>query len=66
MRNTDYADELVLLANTPAEVEFLLHSLEQVAEGAISTLSDKPMKLVDSSHTSAAISHLLKTMSTYG
>ena len=31
--NTDYADDLVLLANTPAQAESLLHSLEQTASG---------------------------------
>ena len=56
---------LALLTNTVAQVEFLLHSLEQATgdiglcvnadktefmsfkEGTLSTLSDKPLKLVD-------------------
>ena len=29
----DYTDDLVLLANTPTQVESLLHSLEQAAGG---------------------------------
>ena len=29
--DTDYADDIMLLANTPAQAESLLHSLEQVA-----------------------------------
>ena len=29
--NTDYADDEALLANTPAQTEYLLHSLEQAA-----------------------------------
>ena len=31
--NSDYADYLALLVNTPTQAEFLLHSLEQAAEG---------------------------------
>ena len=31
--NTDYADDIALLANTPAQVEILLHSLEWAAAG---------------------------------
>ena len=31
MSDADYADDLALLANTPAQAEFLLHRLEQVA-----------------------------------
>ena len=31
--DTDYADNIALPANTPAEAESLLHSLEQAAEG---------------------------------
>ena len=31
--DADYADDLVLLANTPAEAKSLLHSLEQTARG---------------------------------
>ena len=31
--DADYEDDLVLLANTPAQVKSLLHSLEQVAGG---------------------------------
>ena len=33
MKDADYADDLVLLANTPAQAESLLHSLEQAARG---------------------------------
>ena len=32
MIDADYTDDLALLANTPAQGEFLLCSLEQVAE----------------------------------
>ena len=32
MTDTDYADDLALLANIPAQAESLLHSLEQAAE----------------------------------
>ena len=31
--NADYIDDLTLLANTSAQVESLLHSLEQAAKG---------------------------------
>ena len=31
--DTDYADDIALLANTPAQAETLLHSLEQAAVG---------------------------------
>ena len=31
MTNTDYIDDIVLLANTKAQAESLLHNLEQVA-----------------------------------
>ena len=31
--NTDYTDDLALLANTPAQAESLLHSLGQAASG---------------------------------
>ena len=31
--DADYADDIVLLANTPTQVKTLLHSLEQVAAG---------------------------------
>ncbi len=30
--NTDYTDDIALLANTPAQAETLLHSLERVAD----------------------------------
>ena len=62
----DYADDQLLLANAPAQVEFQLHNLKQAAGGinfymnsdrtefrcfeqhvAISTLNNKPLKLVD-------------------
>ena len=33
MINADYADDPMLLANTPAQAASLLHSLEQVAGG---------------------------------
>ena len=33
--NADYADDIVLLANTPTQAESLLHSLEQVAGSII-------------------------------
>ena len=57
--DADYADNLMLLVNTPVQAESLLHSLEQ-AMGSIGfyvnaqstyilnkTLSSKPLKLVD-------------------
>ena len=66
MTGADYADDLVVLTNTPGQAESLLHSVEQAAEGicfyinanktkymyykwewAISTLSGRPLKLVD-------------------
>ena len=31
--DTDYADDIALLANTPAQAEILLHSLERAAAG---------------------------------
>ena len=31
MIDADYADDLVLLTNTPAQAEYLLHSLKQAA-----------------------------------
>ena len=31
--NADYADDIALLANTPAQAETLLHNLEQAAAG---------------------------------
>ena len=60
--DADNADDIALLANTPAQTESLLHSLEQAASGLglhanagtyfnqrgdISTLKDSPLKLVD-------------------
>ena len=67
MTVADYVNDLVLLKNTPAQAESLLHSLELATrdtvpvvnsnetyfmcfkqEGSISTLSSKPLKLVDS------------------
>ena len=54
MADTDYADDLALLAYTPAQAESQLHSLEQTEGGmsfkqevAISCLSGQPLKLVD-------------------
>ena len=32
--DADYTDDLTLLANTPTQAKFLLHSLEQAAEGS--------------------------------
>ena len=59
--DADYADNLALLANTPAQAETLLHSLERAAAGIglhvnadkteytcdISILKGGPLKLVD-------------------
>ena len=59
--NADYADDIALLVNTPAQAETLLHSLEQAAAGIglhvnahkmeymcnISILNSSPLKLVD-------------------
>ena len=33
MTDVDYTDDLRLLENTPAQAEFLMHSLQQAAEG---------------------------------
>ena len=33
MADTDYTNDLVLLANTPVQAKSLLHSMEQAAEG---------------------------------
>ena len=41
MTDANYTDDLVLLTNTPAQAEFLLHSLKQAAGCC------KPLKLVD-------------------
>ena len=32
MTDVDYADDLVFLANTPAQAKFLLHSLKQAVK----------------------------------
>ena len=55
--DADYGDDLVLLTNILVQAKSLLHSLEQAAigiglcvnsdNGAISTLNDEPLKLVD-------------------
>ena len=68
--DADYADDLVLLANTPAQTESLLHRLDQETGGiginvnanktesrVISILSDESLTLVTSLHISAAIFH---------
>ena len=63
MTSTNYPDDQALLPNTPAQPKSLLHSQEQAAgsispyvntkfmcfkqEGDISTLSIKPLKLLD-------------------
>ena len=39
MTDAGYADDLVLLANKPAQAESLQHSLEQVAGLLVSTLT---------------------------
>ena len=44
--DADYADDTVLLANTPAQAEILLHSLEQVAAG-INTQQAKVWAAID-------------------
>ena len=33
IKDTDYADDIALLVNTPAQAKSLLHSLEQAAGG---------------------------------
>ena len=38
LRTRDYADDIALLANTPTQVESLLHSLEPAAGGIRSPL----------------------------
>ena len=82
--DTDYADDLALLANTPAQAESLLHTLEQVVEWIFSIWTHiKPSTWVldkkelspllvasfwnyrTSSHTSTAVSHLLKVKLKY-
>ena len=35
MTDADWADDLTLLTNTPAQAEYLFHSLEQTAAGGI-------------------------------
>ena len=53
--DADYTDDIALLANTPAQAETLLHSLERVAAciglhaciGDISGLNGSSLKLVD-------------------
>ena len=53
--DTDYADDIETLANTPNQAETLLHSLKRAATGIglhvnahkISTLDRTPLKLVD-------------------
>ena len=35
MTDADYTDDLVLLANIPAQAEYLLHSLEPAAGGIV-------------------------------
>ena len=35
MTDTDFADDLALLANNPAQIESLLHSMEQAVKGGI-------------------------------
>ena len=80
MTDVDNTDDLSLLTNSPAQPEFLLHSLEQITRSiglnvntnkkkvklaSISTLSGKSLKLIDSSYTSAATSHLPRVMSTF-
>ena len=67
MTDTAYADDQALFANTPVQAESLLHSLEEAAMGISllgkknkfhvfltrrSHLHDKPLKLLDCSHTS--------------
>ena len=79
MTDANYADGLPHLANIPAQVEFLLHSLEQsiylyvnadqtefryLKQKAIFTLWGKHLKFVDQ-FTHLNICHLLKVMSSY-
>ena len=46
--DTDYADDQVLLANTPAQAESLLHNLEQAAKGiGLYMNSDKIVSSLD-------------------
>ena len=51
---TDYADDIALLANTPAQAETLLHSLERTAAGSMSMHTKRYIcaliKLVTSPH----------------
>ncbi len=45
--DTDYADDIALLANAPAQAETLLHNLCFNQTGDISTLGGSSLKLVD-------------------
>ena len=46
--DVDYADDIALLANTPAQAECLQKSLER-ASGCIASLKSGPLKLVNKS-----------------
>ena len=71
--NADYADDLVLLDNTPTQAKCLLHSLEQATnldktefinfkwDVAFSTLNGKPLTLED--HFIYSTSNILFTES---
>ena len=42
MKDSDYADNLALLANTPAQAKYLLHNLKQAAKGiGLYVIADK-------------------------
>ena len=81
MTDIDYADNLALLENTPAQSKSLLHSQAQAAGGislyvnanktefkqkeAIFMLSGKPLKLMDQFTYFSSNISSLKVMSTY-
>ena len=61
MIDADYADDLALHANEPAQAESLLHSLEQTAGGIelyVNVNKTEFMCLKQSSYNSAATLHL--------
>ena len=53
--DTDYADDVALLANTPTQAEFLLHSLEQAAGGIGLHMNADKMEYMCSNHEGATV-----------
>ena len=56
MTNTDYADNIALLANAPTQAESLLHSLEQAASGIGFDVNADKIKSVSFNQDSTSIS----------